>query len=400
MELLLAALLLLWGNVMDADPEMTMEQFIQASLDSRDAIIQQAAGPPRDEIVDSDGDTTWVKRDPQEQEDIPPLRGLYSTGNTVGVQRFETLLELINTTDLNAIVIDVKEDKGEITYKTENPLILEMGVAKNYMRDVPDVIARLEEHGIYPIARIVVFKDTVLANKRPDLSFLNPNGTVWHNNKTVPEAYVNPYKREVWEYNIEVAKEAAALGFKEIQFDYVRFPEGFENRADTLQYETTELSRTEIITEFVKYAREELNPLGVRVGVDIFGFAASVKSADGIGQDFNEISKYVDVISPMVYPSHYTTGWFGSKYPDAEPYITIDGAMVDTNNKLAEIEEYRPIVRPWIQDFTAPWVDGWIPYGKEEVEAQIRALRANGIEEFLLWNPHNVYTSDVDYMIE
>jgi len=156
----------------------------------------------------------------------------------------------------------------------------------------------------------------------------------------------------------------------------------------------------QVVSEFVEYARQELSPLGVRVSVDIFGYAASVPAAEGIGQDFNAISRHVDVISPMVYPSHYSTGWFGSNVPDAEPYRTIDGAMKDTHEKLSELGDLKPIIRPWIQDFTATWVKGHIKYGKAEVEAQIRALADNGIEEFLLWNAGNVYTEGVNYDLE
>lgn len=394
MDILFAALLMLWGNVSDQHPDMTMEQLIQASLDTRDAIIQHAAGPPQDEHINDEA--LWVKRDPQIDE-APVIRGIYTTGIIAGHPRLDELIDLINATDLNAMVIDMKEDKGEITYLTENELMKKMGLPRNYIRDVPALMARLEENNIYPIARIVVFKDTYLANQRPDLSFLDTDGSVWHN--TNKEAYVNPYLKEVWDYNIEIAKEAVAFGFKEIQFDYVRFPEGFETRADRLTFESNELSRPEIITEFVKYAREQLNPLGVRVSVDIFGFAASVKSADGIGQDFNDISTYVDVISPMVYPSHYGTGWFGVPVPDLEPYTIINGAMIDTNNKLEEISDLKPIVRPWIQDFTASYLPVFKRYGKEEVEAQIQALYDNGIQEFLLWNASNVYTPNVDYLL-
>src|SRR5690606_6110941 len=237
---------------------------------------------------------------------------------------------------LNSIVIDVKEDKGQITYRmnTDHPAISEHGTVNPIIRDIDSVMAKLKEHDIYPIARIVVFKDTELALKKPELSFLKPDGSVWTNREGA--AFVNPYRKEVWEYNVEVAKEAVKAGFKEIQFDYVRFPEGFELRADELKYTTDERSRIDIVADFVKYAREQLHPTGARISVDIFGYASSVPAAEGIGQDFNKISTYVDVISPMVYPSHYTTGWFGAKVPDAAPYQTIDGAMKDTHEKLAE----------------------------------------------------------------
>lgn len=154
-----------------------------------------------------------------------------------------------------------------------------------------------------------------------------------------PDSFVNPYNKEVWDYNIAVAKEAVKAGFKEIQFDYVRFPEGFEKRADTLKYTKDERPRIDAVASFVKYAKEQLQPLGVRVSVDIFGYAASVPAAEGIGQDFEKISQNVDVISPMIYPSHYSTGWFGAKVPDAAPYVTINGASKDTTKKLEAIDK-------------------------------------------------------------
>lgn len=210
---------------------------------------------------------------------------------------------------------------------------------------------RLEKHDIYPIARIVVFKDTILAKKHPEYSFVQKDGSVWSNGGG--DSFVNPYSKEVWDYNIEIAKEAAKLGFKEIQFDYVRFPEGFEKRADSLNYEKSEMSRVDAVSSFVKYAKEQLEPLGIRVSVDIFGYAASVPAAEGIGQDFVKISDQVNIICPMIYPSHYSTGWFNAKDPDKAPYQTIKGAIKDTQDKLAPLGEEQPIVRPWIQDFTA-----------------------------------------------
>jgi hypothetical protein len=335
------------------------------------------------------------KVDPE--PDAPKVKGVYVTSHTTTVSRFQTLLNLMKESELNAMVIDVKDDWGYVRYRSEDPDIIAMDTTSVVLRDVPALMTILVENEIYPIARIVVFKDTILAKKHPEWSFLNANGTVWTNAKKNPESFVNPYNKEVWDYNIAIAKEAAKLGFKEIQFDYVRFPEGFETRSDQLKYDKDERSRVEVVTEFVKYAREQLNPLGVRISVDIFGYAASVPAAEGIGQDFEGISKYVDVISPMVYPSHYSTGWFGSKVPDAAPYITISGSMVDTKKKLDPLGKDAPVIRPWIQDFTATWVPGYIRYGKKELEEQIRALKDNGIEEFLLWNSGNTYTPDVDY---
>jgi len=309
----------------------------------------------------------------------------------------DQLVDLVDQTELNAMVIDIKDDLGYITYKTDNSDLIKWGKPQPFIRDIDALMARLQKHDIYPIARIVVFKDTILAKKHPELSFRHKDGSVWSNGKG--DSFVNPYNKEVWDYNIEIAKEAAKLGFKEIQFDYVRFPEGFEKRADSLIYTKNEMSRVDAVSSFVKYAKEQLEPLGVRVSVDIFGYAASVPAAEGIGQDFVKISDNVDVISPMIYPSHYTTGWFNAKDPDKAPYQTIKGAVQDTQTKLAELGEKQPIIRPWIQDFTASWLGSghYIKYGKHEVEEQIRALKEMKVDEFLLWNASNRYTSGVDY---
>ncbi|MGG3282272.1 putative glycoside hydrolase [Paenibacillus solani] len=331
------------------------------------------------------------------QIDAPKVKGIYVTAYSAGGSRMNQLVDLMDNTDLNAMVIDIKDDEGYITYKTDNPKLQELGKPQPFIRDIDQLMKRLKKHDIYPIARIVVFKDTILAKKNPELSFRKGDGSVWANGGG--DSFVNPYSKEVWDYNIEIAKEAAKLGFKEIQFDYVRFPEGFEKRADSLKYTKTEQSRVDVISDFVQYAREELAPLGIRVSVDIFGYAASVPAAEGIGQDFVKISKNVDIISPMVYPSHYTAGWFGSPVPDKAPYQTIKGSMEDTHKKLEELGEQKPIIRPWIQDFTASWLGSgnYAKYGKKEVEEQIRALKDTNVEEYLLWNASNRYTEGVNH---
>ncbi|PYI56429.1 putative glycoside hydrolase [Paenibacillus flagellatus] len=391
MELLLAAWLMVWGNASGGPADVPPEQLLQAALASGQAVAQTETGGGTAAAADG----TFAKVDPQ--PDAPIVKGVYATAHSAGGSRLQTLLKLLDDTELNALVIDVKDDFGYITYDTGNAELAAMDTTKKIIADMPALMSTLREHDVYPIARIVVFKDTVLAGKRPELSFRNPDGTLWNNGKNPPDSFVNPYSKEVWEYNVAVAKEAAKAGFKEIQFDYVRFPEGFEKRADVLTYAKDDRTRIDAVADFVSYAREKLSPLGVRVSVDIFGYAASVPAAEGIGQDFEKISKSVDVISPMVYPSHYGPGWFGSKVPDAAPYATINGSMADTKKKLEPLGDYKPIVRPWLQDFTASWVQGYIKYGKREVEEQIRALKDNGIDSFLLWNAVNTYTPGVDY---
>ncbi|UKS24040.1 putative glycoside hydrolase [Paenibacillus sp. HWE-109] len=393
MEILLASLALIWGNVTAANPDANFEQLVQASLNAKNAVaIVQPAPSEGSHPLDPVN-----KQDPQ--KDAPKVKGVYSTAHSAGGARLTTLVKLLDDTELNSLVIDVKDDWGYITWETGNPDLDAMGTTQKIIGNMPGLMTTLNEHKIYPIARIVVFKDTILAKKKPEWSFVNPDGSLWNNGKTQPDSFVNPYNKEVWDYNIAVAKEAIKAGFKEIQFDYVRFPEGFEKRADTLKYTKDDRSRIDAVASFVKYAKEQIEPLGARVSVDIFGYAASVPAAEGIGQDFEKISQNVDVIAPMIYPSHYSTGWFGSKVPDAAPFATINGASKDTNKKLEAIDKkgWKPIIRPWIQDFTASWIPGYIKYGKHEVEEQIRALKENGVDEFLLWNANNNYTPNVNY---
>lgn len=330
------------------------------------------------------------------------VRGIYVTAHSAGGSRFEKLLQLVDKTDLNAMVIDIKDDYGNITYKPEegSPLA---PYGKPFIKDPKAMLKTLSEHKIYPIARIVVFKDSVLAEKKPNLSF-QQDGKLWRNRRG--EAFVNPFLKEVWEHNVALAKEAAKMGFQEIQFDYVRFPEGFEKRDKILKYgmgdyagdQDSVQARVRAVTEFVEYAAKELEPLGVKVSVDIFGYTVTLPEAPGIGQNFSKISSNVDVISSMIYPSHWGFNNLGIPKPDLDPYGLVQNYVAEEKKKLFRLED-PPISRPWIQDFTASWLGpgNYKSYGKAEVEAQIRALNEAGIKEFLVWNAGNEYTPNVDY---
>ncbi|WP_396653156.1 putative glycoside hydrolase [Metabacillus idriensis] len=330
------------------------------------------------------------------------IRGIYVTGHSAGGSKFEQLTKLMDTTDLNAMVIDVKDDYGNLTYRPD-PASPYYDISQQYIKDPRAMLKELEKKKIYPIARVVVFKDSVLANKKPEWSYKDGN-SVWKNGRG--ESFVNPFVKEVWDYNVQIAIEAAKLGFQEIQFDYVRFPEGFENKDATLKYSHGDYTdskqdnvqkRVTAVTDFVEYAREKLKPYGVKTSVDIFGYTATLPEAPGIGQNFTKISDHVDVISSMIYPSHWTA-YFGIAKPDLKPYELITEYAKLENKKLDELKT-RPVSRPWLQDFTASWLGSgnYKKYGKEDVEAQIKALNDQGIEEYLLWNAGNNYTKGVDY---
>ncbi|KUP07524.1 GTP-binding protein [Bacillus coahuilensis p1.1.43] len=330
------------------------------------------------------------------------VRGIYVTGHSAGGERFQSLVNLINKTDLNAMVIDIKDDHGNLTYiPDENSPYNQIG--QPYIKDTTALLDTLEKEAIYPIARVVVFKDSVLAKSNPEWSFKDGN-EVWANGRG--ESFVNPFVKEVWEYNVGIAIEAAKMGFKEIQFDYVRFPEGFERRDEELIYnqgdykeskEDNIQKRVSAVTDFVAYAKEQLEPYDVDVSVDIFGYTATLPEAPGIGQNFSKISENVDVISSMIYPSHWTS-YFGIAKPDLEPYRLVEEYAKVEKVKLSELET-PPTSRPWIQDFTASWLGSgnYKVYGPAEVEAQIRALNDQGIDEYLIWNAGNSYTTGVDY---
>ncbi|EZH66996.1 GTP-binding protein [Bacillaceae bacterium JMAK1] len=325
------------------------------------------------------------------------IRGIYVSSHSAGSKRFQSLLSLIDESDLNAMVIDIKDDYGNVTYDPGHSSTYN-DIATNYIQDLNYVMEELEAHHVYPIARIVVFKDSLLANKKPELSFTNENGDVWLNGRG--EAFVNPFLEDVWHHNLMIAKEAAKAGFKEIQFDYVRFPEGFETRDLELDYSVgnyDRFERVQAVTDFVSFAKKELEPFNVDVSVDLFGYATVEQESAGIGQNFSRIAESVDVISSMIYPSHWS-GNFGIEAPDTMPYELISAYAKVETERLNELSS-PPITRPWIQDFTASWLGegNYIPYGSTEVEAQIQALHDHGIDEYLIWNAGNTYSEGTNY---
>ncbi|API89543.1 GTP-binding protein [Marinilactibacillus sp. 15R] len=336
------------------------------------------------------------------------VKGIFVTGYSAGGSKMDSLVKMLNETELNSMVVDVKDDNGNMMMPlgSDNELINQ---STQNVVDPEEFMNTMEENDIYPIARIVVFKDTKLANDRPDLSFTDENGEVWQNGGN--ESFVNPFEKEVWEYNVEVAKQAAKLGFKDIQFDYVRFPEGFENRDEELTYSRGDYAesdlnntkqRVEAVTDFVAYARQELQSYDVDVSVDIFGYAATLEETPGIGQNFSRIAENVDAISSMIYPSHWGVGSLGIDRPDLEPYKVVDNYMEYENDIFEQLGDKAPTSRPWLQDFTASYLGSgyYKQYGAEEVQDQIRALNEHGINEFLLWNAGNVYSEDVQYSFD
>ena len=321
-------------------------------------------------------------------------KGIYLTGYTAGGNRFYELLDLVNRTELNAMVIDVKNDDGLVTYKTRNEMALSVGANRIVqIKDIEKRMSDLKKNGVYAIARIVAFKDTRAAGSRPDLAIKTKSGTVWRDNKG--NAWLNPYNRESWEYILDIAEEAVEYGFDEIQFDYVRFPtDGNRKLIDYGEAKEKE-SMAEAIAAFLKYATEALNDKGVFVSADIFGQVTTNTDDMGLGQQLEDLTVSTNILSPMVYPSHYYPGVYGVSYPDFEPYKIVY-TSISTAVKRMEALEYKgrkAVLRPWLQDFTASYLkEGYQVYGRKQVREQIQATYDSGVEEWLLWNAGNYYT--------
>lgn len=323
------------------------------------------------------------------------VKGIYVTGPVAGSNLLDGLIKLTEEKEINAMVIDIKDDHGKITYRMNSEKAIEMGATTNIIPNLEALVQSLKEKNIYLIARIVAFKDPFLAEQRQDLAIKNPDGTLFRDNNG--EGWVNPYKQEVWEYLIEVASQAAAVGFDEIQFDYIRFSTGKGMSKVDFGKDAETKSKEDIITEFTQYAYEKLKPLGVFVSADVYGtIIGSSVDAALVGQNYVEIAKHLDYICPMIYPSHFGEGNYGIKYPDTEPYNIISKVMKASKAKLDQIPEgeHRAIVRPWLQDFTATWIKHYIQYGGAELREQIKGVYDSGYDEWLLWNAGCVYSEE------
>ena len=323
---------------------------------------------------------------------IPPVKvkGIYVTGPAAGSERMEQLIDLVSSTELNTMVIDVKNDEGNLTYKMEVPASANLEAGIRYVKDMPALVERLHQQGIYVIARIVCFKDPVLAAARPELALRLPDG------KAVMDAnglaWVNPYKEEVWDYLCTLAECASRDGFDEIQFDYVRFPIGNDANAADYGVDMSTYPREAGLTDFFDYASKRLHEKQIIFGADLFGtIIGSDVDRDRTGQNYLSIAEHTDAICPMIYPSHYANGTFGMNVPDQYPYETIANALQLSKEELAETDSPKGVVRPWLQCFNAIWVDGHITYGSKEVHDQIQAVYDAGYEEWFLWHASNHY---------
>jgi hypothetical protein len=320
---------------------------------------------------------------------LAPLspKALYLSFYGIGSKALlDPALKLIEETELNALVIDVKGDRGMIPYRSSVALAAEVGAQKIItVRDAAAMIRSLKERGIYTIGRIVVFKDHLLATARPELAVKTPSGGTWTDRENL--AWVDPFHKEVWDYNIRIAVEAAQLGFDEIQFDYVRFP---DSRSPRFSQPSTEASRVNAIAGFLKEASNRLQPYNVFTAADIFGYVCWNLNDTDIGQKLEPLAAAVDYLSPMLYPSGFQFGIPGVRNPVQNPHEIIYLSLKKAQDRTG----LSPVrFRPWLQAFKDYAFDRR-PFDSKEIQDQISAADKFGSQGWMLWNPGNRYTDE------
>jgi len=325
---------------------------------------------------------------------VSDVRGIYLTRTSVNTkEKIANWISFAKKTNLNAFVIDVKDDDGFMLFTTSAAakFVPKANEDAFYSKEeMKSVVSELKAAGIYVIARIVAFKDPSYARAHMDRAIVyKDTGAPYMGIYKVP--WASAYDKQLWEYNVSVAKEAAEVGFDEIQYDYVRFPELTEYDRNRVNLRKTgDDSFAECIQKFLIYSKKELAPYNVPLAADVFGLVSTAVDDLGIGQYWEAISNVVDYICPMVYPSHYANGSFGLSIPDQFPYETVYRSVLDGVRRNCNIPTPARI-RPWIQSFTATWVKGHITYDENAIRKEIKALKDLGINEYMFWNASNRY---------
>ena len=352
-------------------PEVENPPSVSPPVGADGGVIEEALTSLR-QLVD-----LGVTKEGDEEPGI--IQAVYLTTNSAGsVGMIEYVIDLARTTQINAVVLDIKDFSGKVAYHDF-------------------ALKRFHEEGIYVIGRLTVFQDPILANSNPELAVHNASflsvlqeisadakpslATVWRDNKGL--AWVDPASKEVWKYNVGIAKNALEKGYEERNFDYIRFPSDGSLRDMMFLSWDEETPKRETISSFFAYLRKELP--GAIISADLFGLSTIKRDGIGIGQVIEDAFEHFDYVSPMVYPSHYAKGFLGHENPAEHPYevikYSLDSARARGITNL----------RPWLQDF-----DLGADYGVEEVRAEIQAVKDALGEDYvgyMIWAPTNIYTS-------
>lgn len=319
--------------------------------------------------------------------ELKEVKAIYLTGYTAGWKaRRNELIQFVENTELNAVVIDIKDASGRIFFETDLALAEEIGSVQVRIPDLEEWLKELKEKGIYTIARIVVFQDPYLARNMPEIALVNQFGELWRDYKG--QAWVDPTRQLVWDYNIDLAKEAVKIGFDEINFDYIRFPSDGNIKAivyANLDNDNQKEEKNLVMKEFYEYVNDSLKFEPVLTSADLFGMTLLRSDGMNIGQRLEDAAPNFDFIGPMVYPSHYPPGHQGFANPAEHPYEVILHSLNSGKNIIEQAG--RAQLRPWIQDFDLGAV-----YTPAMIQAQIQASIDGGASGYFVWNASNNYT--------
>lgn len=359
-----------------------------ASVKSRDAGAEPVVTAQQKQVDSLKSDSTrraQVRRVARPEN----VKGLYVNRWAALGKKMSELIDVAKTTEVNALVIDVKDDRGFVLYKSRVPLANQIGadttrpMSKERLRWILDSMVA---NNIYPIGRIVVAKDPLLARAKLEWAIKRKdNLEPWLDKNANP--WLDPHQKGVWQYAADLAKEAYDLGFSEVQFDYVRFPDEKRLVSETTYPLANGRLRAQVIRDQLGFLSSELHQYNIPVTIDVFGLTATDTTDMGIGQKWERFVDRADVVLPMVYPSHFAPGTYKLGNPNAHPYATIDHAIKDMKRRSAGIPNAAKIV-PWYQDFTL----GPPHYYAEQVKAQMKAGYDNGVQSWILWNPGSRYT--------
>ena len=311
------------------------------------------------------------------------VKGILMNGYTAGGSRLGDLLDLVKRTELNAVIIDVKDERGEISWLPRTPMAEQAAAGVPKILNPKAMVTRLHRAGVYVIGRVVAFRDAKLATARPDLALQDTRGGVWHGYDG--QTWTDPYSSEVQDYNIAVAVEAVEDGFDEIQFDYTQFPIDGDTQQVWSRYADGR-ARPLVLANFLARARAQIDGRGRYTSVDAFGNTVLTDSNPAAGQDLRLLAASVDYVSPLIWPEMFPKPSFGLFDPERDPGPAVTAAVHNAEGRIAGTGAR---LRPWLQDFTQR-----IPYTPVEVSAQITASEHAGAGQWMLWNGLNRYSED------
>ncbi|MCC6323545.1 putative glycoside hydrolase [Candidatus Nomurabacteria bacterium] len=319
------------------------------------------------------------------------VKAIYISAWVAGsAKHMQRIYNLLDTTELNAIVIDVKDSTGRVSFHSNNTLINELGSSEKRIADINKLIEDLHAKNIYVIGRVSVFQDPYMTKKMPDWAVKRKSdGAVWKDRKGL--SFLDPANKAVWDYIVAVGQNAYSVGFDEINFDYIRYPS--DGNIKDINYRLAEgKTRASNIEDFFIYLHDNMKKdIDIPTSADLFGLVTTSVGGDdmGIGQILEKALPHFDFIAPMAYPSHFAIGWNGYKNPASKPYEVVNLTMKKAAERTIAMGYTPSKIRPWLQDF-----DMGATYTKEMVRAQIKATNDAGLNSWMLWDPKNIYTKD------